>query len=43
MEREFQVEINNKPCGGGHKQGDLVSMSKQGFNDDRERKRGQVV
>ena len=33
-EIEFWVETNTKPHGGGHRQGVLVPMSKQGFNDD---------
>lgn len=32
-EREFQIEKKNtKPCGEGHRQGVLVSVSKQGLN-----------
>ena len=33
-EREFQIEKkkNTKPCGEGHRQGVLVSVSKQGLN-----------
>ena len=32
--RKFQVGTNTKPCGGSHKYGALVPVSKPGFNDD---------
>ena len=41
-EREFQIEKkkNTKSCGEGHRQGVLVSVSKQGLNDDSEQTGG---
>ena len=39
--REFQIEKKNtKSCGEGHRQGVLVSVSKQGLNDDSEQTGG---
>lgn len=35
-ERKFQVETNNKPCGGGHMHRVLIPVRKPGFRDDRD-------